>query len=302
MYKTVPQPTINDYLSKPADSLRKTGGRAASKNELNLFAPLVTVFTMVLNAKDDLLETIQSVSKQNYTNIEYIIIDGASTDGTLELIEKYSDKINLWISEPDQGTADAINKAISLATGKFIFCLPAGDRIEPNYIATAVNILSDSNAAFVFGRVSYYKDGIVDYVVNGDENYVFKWPYSPRLNHATWVIRRKCYEKFGLMDLNFDINCDYEWGLRLLRNNERGVYVSKLSIDYQGGGKSEKNDIRAKIQALRILQLHGVTLVSALTAVAYLILRSCLRRLASLLLPNNLYDRLLRLIRFKYIN
>ncbi len=302
MNKTVPHQTINDYICKPADSLRKTGGRITSKNKLNLFTPLVTVFTVVLNAREVLLKTIQSVSKQSYPNIEYIIIDGASTDGTLELIEKYSDRISLWISEPDLGTADAINKAISIATGKFIFCLPAGDRIDPDYIATAVENLLDSNAAFVFGRVSYYKDGKVDYIVNGDENYKFKWPYSPRLNHATWVIKKKCYEEFGLLDVTIKINCDYEWGLRLLRNNEKGVYVDKLNVDYQGGGISETNDILAKIETLRILPLHGVTKVSASTAVAYQILRTLLRRSARLLLPNYLYARLLRLIRFGYIN
>ncbi len=301
MNKNFVQLSIKDYLNKPIDPLRKTGGRIISKNQLNLSAPLVTIFTAVLNAKDDLLKTIDSVSAQNYPNIEYIIIDGASTDGTLELIKTHSNKISLWISEPDHGTADATNKAISLARGRFIFCLPAGDRIEADYILSAVNTLLDSNAAFVFGRVSYYKDGLFDYIVSGDENFSFKWPFSPRLNHATWVIRKECYEKFGLLDINIKINCDYEWGLRLLRNNERGIYDPNLIVDYQGGGISERYDILAKIETLRILRLHGVSTVPALTAVIYQILRISTRRLLKLLLPNNLYSRLLRMARSNYI-
>ena len=89
--------------------------------------PLITVVTVVYNGVEFLEKTILNVLGQDYPNIDYIIIDGGSTDGTLDIIRKYEDKISKWISEPDQGIYDAMNKGIKLATGEWINFMNAGD-------------------------------------------------------------------------------------------------------------------------------------------------------------------------------
>ena len=115
-------PTIDDYLKVPAHSFRQAGGcRSAIKRQSSPERPLVSIITIVLNRKETLPKAIMSVLNQSYPNFEYIVVDGASTDGTLEIIKQFDDQIDLWISEPDRGTSDAGNKAISRARGDMVF-------------------------------------------------------------------------------------------------------------------------------------------------------------------------------------
>lgn len=100
--------------------------------------PLVTVITVVYNAKELLEETILSVLNQTYSNIEYIIVDGGSTDGTLDIIKKYQDKISKYISEPDQGIYDAMNKGMSLSKGQWLNFMNAGDSFYSNDVLQKV--------------------------------------------------------------------------------------------------------------------------------------------------------------------
>src|SRR5207248_542103 len=100
--------------------------------------PLVTVFTVVRNGQDLLARAIRSVAAQTYLNIEYIVVDGASTDGTLDVIKSFDSHVDYWISEPDLGPGDACNKAITLASGEFLFWLSSDDWIDPDYIQMAV--------------------------------------------------------------------------------------------------------------------------------------------------------------------
>ena len=90
--------------------------------------PLITIITVAYNAVKDIENTILSVLNQTYPNIEYIIIDGGSTDGTLDIIKKYEDKISYWVSEPDKGIYDAMNKGIVKANGDYLFFLGADDK------------------------------------------------------------------------------------------------------------------------------------------------------------------------------
>ncbi len=300
MNKAVPPPTISDYLRAPAHLLRKMGGRRTARLEFDSKMPLVTVFTIVLNAKGLLSQTIKSVLAQSYPNIEYIIIDGASSDGTLEVIEEFNERVDLWISEPDQGTSDATNKAVSLARGKFVFWLSAGDWIESDYIATAVQALLNSGADFVFGRMTF-REGIVDYIVEGDANYKMTGTYKPRVNYPTWVTKRECFKNVGLFDLSYKISCDYEWGLRLWAQGGRGFYVSKLIVNFFGGGISEIHASRGKLESLRALRQHGVPTAVATTAIVYDILRTEIRHLLKLLLPPYIYERVMRFVRRGYM-
>jgi len=267
-------PIIEDYLNKAAHPLRQAGKRRfldPTRNNSGFLS--VTVITIVRNRKETLPKTITSVSNQSYGFIEYIVIDGASNDGTLEIIKKFGDKINYWISEPDCGTSDAFNKAISLAKGDFIFWLSSDDWIEPDFIAAAVRELSDSGADFVFGDMAMYDRGLVR-VYKGDPDYVKSILSGyPHFNFPTMVIKSECFRKIGLIDITYKYFTDYEWVLRLNKNNGRGIYSSALLVHRGVGGVGESLSTQSALEMLRLLRQYRLPKAKALMFYLYFFVR-----------------------------
>ena len=135
--------------------------------------PLITVVTVVYNGAATLEQTILSVVNQTYDNVEYIIIDGASTDCTLDIVKKYEDKIDFWQSEPDKGIYDAMNKGIGLATGEYVALLNSGDWYENNTIETVVNrIIKNPMVDIYYGMMRIYS-----------EDKKFLWVYAYNHNY-----------------------------------------------------------------------------------------------------------------------
>lgn len=126
------------------------------KNDLEL--PLVSIITVVYNGVNFIEETIQSVLTQTYKNVEYIIVDGASTDGTIDIIKKYKDKINIWISEPDKGIYDAMNKGIVFANGKWLNFLNAGDSFVDKNVLKNIFTVEISDATLIYGDIIARKE------------------------------------------------------------------------------------------------------------------------------------------------
>lgn len=121
--------------------------------------PKVTIITVAFNAADYIEKTLLSVINQTYSNIEYIIIDGGSTDGTVDIIKKYSNKISYWISEPDKGIYDAMNKGINKATGDWINFMNAGDTFYScESISTICNFLEKTTAEIIYGDANFIYD------------------------------------------------------------------------------------------------------------------------------------------------
>jgi len=118
----------NPAIPAPEDLQNKIRLYVSGQSSPISYLPLITVITVVLNGEKALEETIKSVISQTYPNVEYIIIDGGSTDGTLDIIKKYEDYIDYWVSEPDKGIYDAMNKGVDLTTGQWINFINAGDR------------------------------------------------------------------------------------------------------------------------------------------------------------------------------
>jgi glycosyltransferase involved in cell wall biosynthesis len=295
-------PAIEDYLKTPPNPTRQEGGcRPATKQECDSEQPLVTVITVVVNRNETLPRTIISVLGQSYPNIEYIVVDGASTDGTLEVIKQFDNKIDLWISEPDHGPADAFNKAISLARGDIIFGLSSDDWIEPDFIEVAVKTTLNSDADFVFGKVKIYTNGVLDFILEGDKDYTKSiTSRKTNLNFPCWVIKRKCFDKVGLLDLRYKICCDYEWALRLHLLGGRGVYESRLIMHFAGGGVSDTNIFQMVLEELKALRQHGLPITRALVAILYSFMRRMLGKLAKLFLPHTVYQKLMRVVRKRY--
>jgi len=295
-------PTIDDYLRTPAHPLRQTGGRRSANRITNPDLPLVTIYTIVRNRMDTLPQTIRSVLAQTYPNIEYIIVDGASTDGTLEVIKQFDDKIDLWISEPDRGGPDALNKAISLAQGSIVFTLSSDDWINPDFIEIAVQALQETNFDFVFGNVASYElDGRLDFVSKGDADYAKSMKHRPpRTNNTSMVIRRRCYERVGLIDLSFKNGADYEWLLRLHLSGGKGVYERRLTVCMRKGGVSDTWYFINALEELKALKHHRLPRTRYMFYAFNIAARRAIRHIAKFLMPDRLYRKVMSIARRSY--
>lgn len=257
--------------------------------------PLVSVLTIVRNGKDTLPATIQAVVSQTYPNIEYVIVDGASTDGTVEIIRSREDSISCWVSEPDHGTSDAMNKAISLARGEYVSWLASGDWFDPAFIETAVSTLSSSGADFVFGDLKTYKGDVLVQHVRGDQSdpdattseaRLLAYPAMVTRTSPTIVIKRACFEQIGLFDLSYDVRNDFDWILRLHRSGGRGVYDGRLIGHFRLGGVSDAGSDFAHIfENLRILRRHGLLTARTASPYVYRLIRYSVGHVARWLLP-----------------
>jgi glycosyltransferase len=196
------------------------------------------------------------VLNQSYNNIEYIIIDGKSTDGTMDIISKYSEKISKIVSEKDNGLYDAINKGINLATGDVIALLHADDfYIHQDVIKEYVKTFNTDNADAVYANLYYVDSHSTDKIIrkwnSGKyKNGLFKWGWMPP--HPTFIAKKSIYNRFGVYRLDYKTAADYECLLRLIHVNRiKLAYLDKYVIKMRVGGKSNesvKNRLNANIE------------------------------------------------------
>lgn len=229
--------------------------------------PLISVLTVVFNGAETIERTILSVINQSYDNIEFIIIDGGSTDKTLDIIHKYDHAIDYWISEPDQGIYDAFNKAVSCATGEWLQFLGADDYLWDIYVLSNLvpRLLSiNSNLKLVYCPVA---------VVNAHQELIYKagesWQFSKcklrttmSVPHQGLLYRYSWFQKYGLFDTKYKIAGDYENFLRG-QPHEDAVFISEYIIAgmMQGGISSNaENSIKTYKELLKIQRLHSAKL------------------------------------------
>ena len=221
--------------------------------------PLVSIITVCKNAERTIEKTIQSVICQTYDNIEFIIIDGKSSDKTIEIINSYKEYITYFISESDEGIADAWNKGIKKSKGSFIQLLNADDYLDEKKIEASINTFKKNNkASFVFGDLFMMRNNNITYKIIGDPQYISKIKYKmPRINHPTVMAKKDIYAKYGLFNLSFSIAMDYEWLLRITHNQSIGYYSSSICVYMSEGGVSE--DIFEALRQERDVSIfHGL--------------------------------------------
>ncbi|NLO17091.1 MAG: glycosyltransferase [Arcobacter butzleri] len=221
--------------------------------------PKISIITVVWNNAKTIKDAIDSVISQTYENIEYIIIDGASTDGTVEIVQNYGDKISKFISEKDKGLYDAMNKGIALATGDVIGILNSDDFYKSNDILECVaKEFLDKDIDCVFANLEYVDGNDTNKVVRywkskPYENGLFQKGWHPA--HPTFFVRREFYEKYGVFNLDFRISADYELMLRLLEKHKlRSKYINKTFVQMRIGGESNRsitNIIKANLESYR---------------------------------------------------
>ena len=226
----------------------------------------VSIITITYNSELTLRDTIESVIHQSYSNIEYIIIDGQSTDGTLQIVDSYKNNITTLVSEKDNGLYDALNKGIALATGDIIGIIHSDDFYTDNFvIENIVKTFEQNNADAVYADL-YYVD-------RDDANKIFrKWKsgnykHGQFLNgwmppHPTFFAKKSCYDKYGSFNLSLVSAADYELMLRFIHKHKiKLAYLPEFIIKMRVGGKSNislKNRIRANNEDRKAWKINNL--------------------------------------------
>ncbi|MBN4073745.1 glycosyltransferase [bacterium AH-315-E07] len=207
---------------------------------------VVSIITVVFNGEKFIEDAIQSVLSQKNCNIEYIVVDGASSDGTLKIIEKYKDRISLYLSGPDEGIYDAMNKGICAATGKIVGILNADDYYTDNdVVSDVVKELSAKSVDAVFSNLVIVDRDNVEkvkryYTSKGFRPEKFAYGWMPA--HPTFFVKRACYEKYGLFKTDYKIAADYELLARLLAKNKITYsFLDRVTVRMRSGGVSTRN-------------------------------------------------------------
>lgn len=200
---------------------------------MNQSNPLISIITVSYNAASTIEQTILSVINQNFDYLEYIIIDGGSTDGTVDIIKKYQDKITFWVSEPDKGIFDAMNKGISTANGNWILFLNSGDLLLENVL----NLLSeriDNNYSIIYGNIKILHNGYYQIRYPKDINSLH---YTMPFCHQAVIVKKSLLIKSSF-DINYKLSSDYEFFLKNI--NQNFLYVPLTLVEYDLFGISNK--------------------------------------------------------------
>lgn len=183
------------------------------------YKPKISIVTATLNAGELLDQTIKSVASQTYKNCEHIIIDGGSTDNTISILKKHDEKISFWLSEKDNGIAEAMNKGIMKASGDLILILHSDDYLfDPNSLYNAVARLDEVNDIFAFPIIFVTESRQI-------QKNPLKWDslinFKTRLWHQGVLCRKSLFERIGNFDTNLKIAMDYDFFLRAYRNGAK---------------------------------------------------------------------------------
>ena len=221
-----------------------------SKPEL---LPLVSIITVAYNAARTIEQTIKSVINQSYENLEYIIIDGGSTDGTLDIIKKYEDRIDFWVSEADKGIYDAMNKGITYANGDLIGIINADDWYETDIITYIADCYKNTDrATVIYGLLRNFKDEQF-YSVKGNSIRALKYDM---IQHPTCFIPKSVYMQYGMYDLRYIYSADYDLVLHYVNSGIQFKFIDQVIANFRIGGISFK--FKAQSEKYRILKKHRI--------------------------------------------
>ena len=227
----------------------------------------LSIVTIAYNSAATIETTIQSVAAQSFPEIEHVVVDGGSTDGTVEILERGNGGVDKFISEPDDGIYDALNKGIRLATGDVIGFLHTDDFFRDKGVVERIaRAFGDDSVDAVYGDCVYVDSSDTDRVTRywRTGNYrkgAFRRGWMPP--HTTFFARRSCYERLGLYRTDFRSAGDYELMLRFIHKEEiRLRYIPEVLVVMREGGTSNrslKNRVRANNEDRRAWTVNGLT-------------------------------------------
>lgn len=228
----------------------------------------VSIITVVLNNAEVIEQALHSVFIQTYKDIEYIVVDGQSTDGTMAILQRHQHRLAQLVSEPDRGLYDAMNKGLKLATGDVIGILNADDiYADGHVIEDVVKNLERSHADTLYADLQYIDRDNPARVVRqwrsgGYRRAQFRRGWMPP--HPTFFVKRQVYERFGYFNTELKSAADYELMLRLLyRHNVSTCYLPRVTVKMRTGGTSNAtlaNRLRANAEDRKAWRLNGLSM------------------------------------------
>lgn len=250
-----------------------------------MYTPKISIVTIAYNCEKEIEETILSVINQQYDNKEYLIIDGASKDGTMDVVNKYRDKIDVIISEPDKGRSDAFNKGIAHATGDYIVMMNAGDLLaddaldkfarnyEPGYDVIKGNTIR-WNEKTGFKSIEH---PVIEYP---------EIPFNFLVCHQSTYISKSAYERFGGYGIDYKIVMDFELMLRFARHNAKFMKINENLAVFRMGGISQTSSKRRIKEMKRAMLENEHSKFNTYVFILYVRLRSLMRNILNLVNPD----------------
>lgn len=198
----------------------------------------VSIITVTFNSALTIRETIESVLNQKYCDLEYIIVDGGSTDGTVEIIKDYKNCITKWVSEPDQGISDAFNKGIAMAEGELIGIINSDDMLTEDALKTIVDAI-EPDTEVIYGKAyRLFEDGTTrEYCPRDLKIFTYKMP----LVHPATFVKKSAYEKYGIFNVNYHYCMDRAVLFKMHQGGAKFQYIDEYLAYYRMGGMSENH-------------------------------------------------------------
>ena len=238
----------------------------------------VSIITVVWNNKETIKDSINSVLNQTYADIEYIVVDGSSSDGTVDIVKGYVDKISHFISEPDEGIYDALNKGIELATGDVIAILHSDDIYCNEFVVSdMVGKMTSSNAEFCFSDmvvINCQLDKVLRYYrANYFSRWMFRIGWMPP--HPTCFIKKSLFDEFGMYSTDYKIAGDFDLLVRFFYGRKiRWSYLDQITIKMSAGGASNSGWQSKRLifnEISRSLKSNGIWSLSIFQLIRYII-------------------------------
>ncbi|MCS6941792.1 MAG: glycosyltransferase [Geminocystis sp.] len=279
-HPVMPAPTnIQGQIEEYVESIDQ--GIDSSRQKITEL-PLITVITVVLNKEKFLEETIQSVIAQTYPNVEYLIIDGGSTDGTLDIIRRYEEYIDYWVSEKDGGIYDAMNKGINVASGEWINFMNGGDSFFQEKVLEKVFTNHWKDVDVIYGNHQVVYPGRRRIVKAGEIKHIWK---GSQFCHQSAFVRKKAYKVYGF-NTSRDIAADFEFFYTLYKKNMNFKYIDLVIANYPAGGLSDVRRIKTLLEWWSVVGKNGNTnlyyTVRIITELLKLWLKTTMRKMKSL--------------------
>jgi glycosyltransferase involved in cell wall biosynthesis len=235
------------------------------KKSLNLIInkkkkPLISIITVSKNSEKTIKKTIQSIENQSSKNFEYIIVDSNSTDKTISIINDHINSVDKFISENDKNPTDGMNKGISIAEGKLIFWLASDDWIDKGLITILEdNYNKNVNCSFFYGNMIMHYNKGQKTIFPKKNNIDDLMKGVPEFPYPSILLNKKVFLEHGAMCINYKINNDYEFILRILKKNAKAKYIEKFNVHRLPGGLGEQNKILNLFETLKI-NIHYKTI------------------------------------------
>ncbi len=209
-------------------------------------SPRISIITPTYNAARYLEQTMASVAAQEYPALEYIVVDGGSTDATLDMVRDRPELVTRWISEPDKGISDAFNKGISMATGEIVGIINSDDYYHPGALAVVARAACEHPEADVFYGDALYErfDGSGVFRFRPDPNVGHNIERRMPICHPATFVRLTAYQRYGVFDLRYRLAMDYELLFRMFRAGARFQYVNQVLSHFRYGQPGRADGLR----------------------------------------------------------